>query len=124
MVVNEYVLEYDGIDESAEARVCSKTAENLLFILDYMNDDKNPVKVIDFGKCPVRTEDISVSKIISFNTDRELKDIWVENNNGKRLHWFDLTMDDRRKLYKFAYEYYCSMKIIKNSVYGTKSISK
>ena len=64
MVVNEYVLEYDGVDESAEARVCSKTAENLLFILDYMNDNKSPVKVIDFGKCPVRTEEISVSRII------------------------------------------------------------
>ena len=120
MVVNEYVLEYDGVDESAEARVCSKTAENLLFILDYMNDNKSPVKVIDFGKCPVRTEEISVSRIISFNTDRELKDIWVENNRGKCLHWFDLSMDDRRKLYRSAYDYYCLTKIIKNSQYGVK----
>ena len=118
MVVNEYVLEYDGIDESAEARVCSKTAENLLFILDYMNNDKSLVKVLALGNTPVKTEELLVYKIISFNTDRELKDIWVENNRGKRLHWFDLSMDDRRKLYKVAYEYYCSMKMIRNSHWG------
>ena len=120
MVVNEYVLEYDGIDESAEARVCSKTAENLLFILDYMNNNKSLVKVIAFGNTPVKTEELLVYKVISFNTDRELKDIWVENNRGKRLHWFDLSMNDRKKVYKVAYDYYMSMKILKNSQYGVK----
>lgn len=105
MLINEYNADFDGMLESVDARISDKTAENVLNILDSYNvSDK--IKFVSFGKSSVKTEQIEVTKIISYNTDRELKDIWVENKSGKQLHWFDLSPDDRAKVYKRLKECY------------------
>ena len=103
MILNEIDIDHEGVNESVEARVNDSYAEA---ILDYLDEKetrtliKSPIKMIDFGRFPVKTEDIEVHTVLSYNTDRELKDIWVENKTGKRLHWFDLEPEDRKLIYK------------------------
>jgi hypothetical protein len=107
MMLNEYDVGAEGIVESVEARVNDPYAVAILEYLDETNTAlrKNPIKIIDFGRFPVKTECIEVFRVLSYNTDRELKDIWVENSVGKRLHWFDLEPDDRVLVYNRVMEY-------------------
>lgn len=102
MILNEYDIGTEGMVESVESRVNDPYAIDILEYLDETNTAlrKNPIKIIDFDRFPVKTECIEVSRVLSYNTDRELKDIWVENSVGKRLHWFDLEPEDRKLVYK------------------------
>lgn len=106
MILNEYDIGTEGMVESVESRVNDPYAIAILEYLDETNTAlrKNPIKIIDFDRFPVKTECIEVSRVLSYNTDRELKDIWVENSVGKRLHWFDLEPDDRQLVYKRVME--------------------
>lgn len=106
MILNEYDIGTEGMVESVESRVNDPYAIAILEYLDETNTAlrKNPIKIIDFDRFPVKTECIEVSRVLSYNTDRELKDIWVENSVGKRLHWFDLEPEDRKLVYKRVME--------------------
>lgn len=106
MILNEYDIGTEGMVESVESRVNDPYAIAILEYLDETNTAlrKNPIKIIDFDRFPVKTECIEVSRVLSYNTDRELKDIWVENSVGKRLHWFDLEPEDRQLVYKRVIE--------------------
>lgn len=106
MILNEYDIGTEGMVESVESRVNDPYAIAILEYLDETNTAlrKNPIKIIDFDRFPVKTECIEVSRVLSYNTDRELKDIWVENSVGKRLHWFDLEPEDRQLVYKRVME--------------------
>ena len=106
MILNEYDISTEGMFESVESRVNDPYAIAILEYLDETNTAlrKNPIKIIDFDRFPVKTECIEVSRVLSYNTDRELKDIWVENSVGKRLHWFDLEPEDRKLVYKRVME--------------------
>ena len=106
MILNEYDIGTEGLVESVESRVNDPYAIAILEYLDETNTAlrKNPIKIIDFDRFPVKTECIEVSRVLSYNTDRELKDIWVENSVGKRLHWFDLEPEDRKLVYKRVME--------------------
>lgn len=106
MILNEYDIGTEGMVESVEFRVNDPYAIAILEYLDETNTAlrKNPIKIIDFDRFPVKTECIEVSRVLSYNTDRELKDIWVENSVGKRLHWFDLEPEDRKLVYKRVME--------------------
>lgn len=106
MILNEYDIGTEGMVESVESRVNDPYAIDILEYLDETNTalHKNPIKIIDFDRFPVKTECIEVSRVLSYNTDRELKDIWVENSVGKRLHWFDLEPEDRKLVYKRVME--------------------
>lgn len=106
MILNEYDIGTEGMVESVESRVNDPYAIDILEYLDKTNTAlrKNPIKIIDFDRFPVKTECIEVSRVLSYNTDRELKDIWVENSVGKRLHWFDLEPEDRKLVYKRVME--------------------
>ena len=106
MILNEYDIGTEGMVESVESRVNDPYAIAILEYLDETNTAlrRNPIKIIDFDRFPVKTECIEVSRVLSYNTDRELKDIWVENSVGKRLHWFDLEPEDRQLVYKRVME--------------------
>lgn len=106
MILNEYDIGTEGMVESVESRVNDPYAIAILEYLDETNTAlrKNSIKIIDFDRFPVKTECIEVSRVLSYNTDRELKDIWVENSVGKRLHWFDLEPEDRQLVYKRVME--------------------
>ena len=106
MILNEYDIGTEGMVESVESRVNDPYAIAILEYLDETNTAlrKNPIKIIDFDRFPVKTECIEVSRVLSYNTDRELKDIWVENSVGKRLHWFDFEPEDRKLVYKRVME--------------------
>ena len=106
MILNEYDISTEGMFESVESRVNDPYAIAILEYLDETNTAlrRNPIKIIDFDRFPVKTECIEVSRVLSYNTDRELKDIWVENSVGKRLHWFDLEPEDRKLVYKRVME--------------------
>lgn len=106
MILNEYDIGTEGMVESVESRVNDSYAIDILEYLDETNTAlrKNPIKIIDFDRFPVKTECIEISRVLSYNTDRELKDIWVENSVGKRLHWFDLEPEDRKLVYKRVME--------------------
>lgn len=107
MILNEYDISTEGMFESVEARINDPYAIAILEYLDETNTAlrKNPIKIIDFDRFPVKTECIEVSRVLSYNTDRELKDIWVENREGRRLHWFDLEPEDRELVYKRIIEH-------------------